>query len=67
VRRLRALALRRRALFTGRRGDHTAIVSMAVKPLATLPVTVASSSEAPSLKTLSVASVMRDRFVALPS
>ena len=40
--------------------NHTATVSAAVIPFVTSPVTVASSSDAPSLKTLSVASVICD-------
>ena len=48
-----------------RQSDYTAIVSAAVNPLSTLPVTVANSSAEPSLKTLSVASDTRARFVTL--
>jgi hypothetical protein len=39
------------------RGRYTATVSEAVKPSAALPLIVASSSDDPSLKTLSEASV----------
>ena len=44
---------------------YTATVSDATKPLETLPVTVASSSAAPSLKTLSDASEICDALDAL--
>jgi hypothetical protein len=44
-----------------------AIVKVDVIPAVGEPVTVASSSEAPSLKTMSVASEIRDRFVMLAS
>ena len=46
---------------------YTATVSAAVRPPPRLPETVASSSDAPSLKTLSVASETRDRFATLCS
>src|SRR6266446_6349715 len=46
---------------------HTATVSVAVSPLATLPVIVASSSEAPSLNTMSDESETCERFVTLAS
>lgn len=44
-----------------------ATLSVAVSPPATLPLTVASSSDAPSAKMPSVASVMRDWLVTLCS
>src|SRR6185503_16987447 len=50
----------------GRR-DHTATVNAAVSPPETLPLIVASSSAEPSLKTLSLASVTRERLVTLAS
>src|SRR5215208_291723 len=49
-----------------RGAGYTATVRLATYPSVALPVTVASSSAAPSLKTLSVASVIRDRLPALP-
>ena len=47
--------------------SYTATVRAAVNPPDTLPVTVASSSDEPSLNTLSVASVTRDMFETLAS
>jgi len=44
---------------------YTPIVSAAVTPFFTSPLIIASSSDAPSLKTSSVASVIRERFVTL--
>ena len=46
---------------------HTATVNDAVNPPAALPFIVASSSAEPSLKTLSLASVTRERLVTLLS
>jgi hypothetical protein len=43
------------------------MVSIAVNPLGRLPVTVARSSEAPSLKTLSLARVTREWLATLAS
>ena len=49
------------------RSHQIAMVNAAVIPPAALPVTVASSSADPSLKTLSLASETRDRLVTLLS
>ncbi len=46
---------------------HTATLSVAVKPPVTLPLIVASSSDAPSAKTPSVASELRAWLVTLCS
>jgi len=56
-----------RAVPSAENPRQTAIVSVAVRPPLTLPLIVASSRAEPSLKTLSVASVMRERLVTLLS